>query len=192
MGKAYANRKKEDERPESDTYHTPKIIFREYMRHYFPYDYPRIAYEPACGSGHISSVLREFGVHVLEDDIRTTGVDFLKGTVRTEWIITNPPFSLFDSFVLKAKERSDKFAMILKVNFFGAHGRNISGVWDGLKYLTIFDRQVDYRGHNDSGCCVGNLVTGIGIWDNSWKEKYWKTNVMDINHFCNLGSYKGD
>lgn len=187
MGKAYANRKQEKDRPESDFYASPYPIMKYYILNHFPYDLPKEIYEPASGEGHISRVFKETGLtNVIEDDIRTTGKDFTRLSLekRHEWIITNPPFSLFDDFVMSAKRNSDKFAFVLKTNFFGAHGRNIRGVWKGLKYLSIFDRQIDYRFHNDYYVRCGSLITGIGIWDMDWKEGYWMTNVIDVNDFC--------
>lgn len=192
MGKAYANRKQEKDRPAADFYSTPVPVFKRYMENYFPYGIPKDVYEPAAGEGHISKVLRGLGCNVIEDDLRTTGKNFLEFNGHYEWIITNPPFSLFDEFVMAAKRNSNYFAMIMKTNFFGAHGRNVNGLWNGLRHLTVFDRQIDYRGHNDTGCAVGNLITGVGIWDMSYHVKSWTMNVMDVNDLCTLGSYKGE
>ena len=191
-GKAYANRKPLEERPEADFYSTPYCLTWKLLEQNL-FDKSRTIYEPASGSGAISSQLRKAGFTVVEDDIRTTRKDFLECTERYPYIITNPPFSLFDEFVLKAKEVSlGGFAMILKTNFFGAYNRSANGVWKHLKYVYIFDRQVDYRSplRDDGLVHVGNLITGWGVWDMSWDEDYWQTKVVSVQEYCKLGGYK--
>lgn len=69
--------------------------------------------DPACGDGIFGKVLKEhlpevfpsFTFEVIEHDIRKDGVDFLSFESKNEFdiVITNPPFSLFDEFVTKAK-----------------------------------------------------------------------------------------
>ena len=49
-------------------------------------------------------------VAVVSNDIATTGqtgIDFLKTYRRTDNIITNPPFSIFDAFLLKSFDIAD-------------------------------------------------------------------------------------
>jgi len=190
MGKAYANRKPEKERPEADFYSTPYCLTWELLK-LDEFEYKPI-YEPAAGSGAISSQLKKYGFSVIEDDIRTTGKDFLECTQHFPYIITNPPFSLFDDFVVKAKECSDKFAFIFKTNFFGSHSRFKNGIWNNLESIYIFDRQVDYRSplRDDGYISCGNLVTGWAIWNSSWDKNYWKTKVISIQDYCKLGGIK--
>jgi len=190
MGKAYANRKPVSERPEADFYSTPYSLTWELIKlNEFPSG--STIYEPASGSGAIASQLEKAGFIVMQDDIRTTGKDFLECSNRHDFIVTNPPFSLFDEFVIKAKECSKKFAFIMKTNFLGAHSRQEMGIWKGLKSLYVFDRQIDYRTPLlDSGeLCVGNLITGWGIWDMDWKEDYFKTSILSVHKYCRLGGY---
>ena len=69
-------------------------------------------WEPACGEGHISTVLMAAGYDVVSTDLidrgfGTGGIDFLRETVsRATHIVTNPPYGrgLGDAFVLKALE----------------------------------------------------------------------------------------
>lgn len=189
-GKNYANRKPIDQRPESDFYPTPYSLTRELMK-LNPFPKATTLLEPACGEGAISYILKESGFHVIEKDLKT-GQDFMEETDRYDAIITNPPFSQFDSFVMKAKEVTDQFAFIAKTNFFGAYKRNEMGVWDNLKEVHIFNRQVDYRSptREDGLFHVGNLITGWFIWDKSWKENYWKTYIMDVQDYAKLGGIK--
>lgn len=190
MGKAYANRKPVEERPEADFYSTPYSLTRELLR---VKTLPTVIYEPAAGNGAITHVLEQHGHIVVEDDIRTTGADFLDFQDHVPCICTNPPFSLFTEFVEKAKECSDVFVFIMKTNFLGVQERVEKRTWEHLKELHIFSRQIDYRTplREDGAMCVGNLITGWGIWDMSWKEDYFQTRVLDVQKYCTLGSYEG-
>ena len=192
MGKAYANRKPVEERPESDFYATPISLVWELLENE-PFSKECTIYEPADGEGNISKTLISKGYDVDVDDIRTTGKNFLECDKKYNYIITNPPFSLFDQFVEKAKDTSDKFAFIIKSNFFGAYKRHQNGIWKGLQTFHIFNRQVDYRTpfREDGLFHVGNLVTGRGVWDRNWKEDYFQTKILDVNKYAKLGQFKG-
>ena len=190
MGKAYANRKPINERPEADFYSTPYSLTWELLK-LGEFDLSKAIYEPASGSGAISSQLIKHGFTVFEDDIRTTGKDFLECSQHYPQIITNPPFSLFTQFVDKAKQCSDKFAFIMKTNFLGCQSRLENETWKHLKSLYVFSRQIDYRTplREDGALCVGNLITGWGIWDMSWNKDYFETKVLDIQKYCTLGGF---
>jgi hypothetical protein len=191
LGKAYANRKPKIERPKSDFYPTPKSLVWELLETK-EFDPLQPTWEPACGDGAISETLKDHGFQsVMTTDLRF-GDDFLISNRKVSQIITNPPFSLFDQFVNKAKASSDKFAFIGKVNFFGATGRNNRGVWKHLKKVFIFDRMVDFRSstREDGWFSVGNLVTAWMIWDMSWNENYWKTSITSVQEYAKLGQIK--
>lgn len=192
MGKNYANRKPVEERPESDFYITPRSLVWELLKLNLIRQTETI-YGPAAGSEVIVSELVKQGYYnVVSDDIRTTGKDFLQCTDHYDVICENPPFSLFDEFVLKAKQCSDHVIFIAKTNFFGAYKRQQMGVWDNLKSVHIFNRQVDYRTptRDDGLFHVGNLITGWFEWDSSWDKPYWKTSVLDVNKYAKLGQFK--
>lgn len=190
-GKAYVNRKDLYLRPESDYYPTPKSLTRELIKLGILKE-GEVIYEPASGEGAISSVLEDHGFAVFCDDLRTTGKDFLECEEKFPVIVTNPPFSLFDDFVMKAKELAPKVIFIAKTNFFGAYKRSQSGVWDNLKDVYIFNRQVDYRTplREDGLFHVGNLITGWFVWDTEWKESYWRTHIIDVQEYAKLGQVK--
>lgn len=111
------------EREINDFYATPpeavvKLLERESFDPYI--------WEPACGAGHISKVLEEYGYTVYSSDLVDRGygkggIDFLATT--DGWrgsIITNPPYSLAKEFVEKALEivpAGNKVAMLLKLTF---------------------------------------------------------------------------
>lgn len=92
-------------RPADDHFATPLGAIFPLVRHLaLP---PRI-WEPACGEGHIARVLNGYGYDVVATNLvdrgyGETGVDFLKTTkARASVIVTNPPFSLDEEFVLHA------------------------------------------------------------------------------------------
>lgn len=88
-------------------------------------------WEPACGNGAISECLNIRGYNVLSSDIFDYGynnfnkkLDFLKIDAANKDlyqqydIITNPPYSLSEEFVLKSIEVcKNKCALLLKIQF---------------------------------------------------------------------------
>lgn len=69
-------------------------------------------WEPACGCGNISKVLQSHGYEVISSDLHDrgfgfSGFDFLdsvKVPERCNTIITNPPYSLANEFILHAMD----------------------------------------------------------------------------------------
>jgi hypothetical protein len=66
-------------------------------------------WEPACGRGHMSKVLREYFDEVRSSDIHRYGYGEVANFLRlapepqsVDWIITNPPFYLAKEFILKS------------------------------------------------------------------------------------------
>ena len=89
-------------------------------------------WEPACGEGHISKVLKEHGHYVRSTDLVDRGfgeggIDFLMQGERWRGdIITNPPYKLAQEFVEKAIQLIDhraKVAMFLKLTFLEGQAR---------------------------------------------------------------------
>lgn len=92
-------------------------------------------WEPACGEGHISEALKQYGYKVRSTDLvdrgypgAETGVDFLELQEPT-WqgdIITNPPFNCAGEFVSKALDSvadGRRVAMFLKLTFLEGQKR---------------------------------------------------------------------
>lgn len=214
MRKAYSNRKPVEQRPGSDFYTTPAYLIEElvYSDEFKVVIELIAAYELvqehhkilgknnikildlACGNGIFGKVLKEhlpkafpdFTFEIIEHDIRKDGVDFLSFESKNEFdiVITNPPFSLFDEFVTKAKEVAPFVIFIGKTNFFGAYNRYKKGIWNHLEFVSVFNRQVDYRSsvREDGKFQCGNLVTGWFFWNRNWKSNYWETSIMDVQN----------
>lgn len=190
-GKAYANRKPVAERPESDNYPTPIALGIE-LANLGILNKRKPIYEPAAGAGQLVRTLSDYYPLIVSSDLHANGIDFLKDwTKPIAQIVTNPPFSLFDDFVMKAKELSPFVVMIGKTNFFAAQSRYKNGVWKHLKHVYIFSRQIDYRTPLGSiQMHVGNLVTAWMVWDRRWNKPYWNTSIIDVQKYCTLGAVK--
>lgn len=119
----------DDEREQNDYYAThPSATEWLCKLETFSHD----IWEPCCGEGHISEVLKKYGYNVLSTDLidrgyGTGGVDFLKCTEKFDGdIITNPPYKYAQSVVKHALElisNEHKVAMFLKLQFLEGQAR---------------------------------------------------------------------
>lgn len=210
-GKPYASRRKEEHRPEGDFYGTPaslvwslldnvKIPLIEASKRKFNPGPKPTFYDPAVGDGALLKALGARGYGGRGSDLfpvdGSDPVDFLCHTQsvdpKKEILIMNPPFSLFDDFIFRAKAVTPYFITLGRVNFFGTHKRNVRGLWTNLRSVHVFDRMVDYRTANreDGHFSVGALVTCWMVFDRSWKKPYWETSLLDVNEFATLGQVK--
>lgn len=136
-----ASNHSDGERADRDYYATAPEAVEKLLENEKFYTY---IWEPACGGGHISNVLKYYGYTVKSSDIVDRGykgteiIDFFnvsKEQVKT-WmpydIITNPPYKYAKEFVEKALDVSmngAKVAMFLKLTFL-----------EGAKRKELFDR----------------------------------------------------
>ena len=107
-------------RKKSDFYETPYSITRHFLKNE-NFDYSKSICEPACGNGAIVRVLREYWQDnaITHYDVET---NFLLEHGSYDYIITNPPFSLANDFISKAKSAARiKFAMLLPLSYL--HGK---------------------------------------------------------------------
>ena len=79
----------------------------------------KVFYEPACGNGSISKVLKEMGAGiVIERDLYTMDLKTNYLTVEDpnyDVLITNPPFCLKYEFSLKALQSKKSFVLLLPI-----------------------------------------------------------------------------
>jgi Protein of unknown function (DUF3102) len=96
-------------------------------------------WEPACGEGHISHVLEDYGAPVLSTDIvdyhwgqdgvadfLSEEIQYTRGPALSDWIITNPPFKddLAERFTIRALDLARVgVAMFVRVQFLETIGR---------------------------------------------------------------------
>ena len=137
------------ERESNDFYATdPKAVELLLKHETFSHD----IWEPACGAGHISEVLKAHGYNVKSTDLIDRGygkggIDFLnQGTLFTDkciWggdIITNPPYKYAEEFVVKSLESikaKHKVAMLLKIQFLESMSR-YTNIFKNIPPKTIY------------------------------------------------------
>jgi len=191
MGKAYANRKQETDRPEGDFYATPKSLVwvaEDIIRREFSKDIPIL--EPCSGGGAISDELSKLGYTVATNDLFRGGKCYIAEPFTERYVITNPPFSLWDSFVTKAKSHAEKVMMIGRLNYLGTQSRHMSGIWNNLKAMYCFTRYVDYQTppREDGMFHVGAMATAWFLWDMNYTGSA-ELHTLDVQKYAKLGNY---
>lgn len=147
-----------------DFFPTPPWCTRALMDRVFPYLDMHApfgtAWEPACGEGHISEVLKEYFAEVRATDIHNyTGNELgnfpsdFPEQIEADWIITNPPFGeKATEFILGALNRAGiGIAMFLQ-----------------LRYLEGLDRyRRVYEKHPPTACCF--WAERVPLHRNRWE-----------------------
>lgn len=155
-------------RKESDFYETPYSMTEQFLikGHFNAHEE---ILEPACGQGAIVRVLQKLGCsNIISYDIEK---NFLSETVQYDQIITNPPFSLADDFILKAKEIArHRFAFLLPLSYL--HGKKrYDKIWSDnsfpLSKLYVFTRYPMLGNMlRDDGCYkTGMMVYAWYLWE---------------------------
>ena len=122
-----ANASKTTARRALDFYPTPPEVTHALMRFLNLKDI-HLAWEPACGDGSMSDVIKEYVPEVYSSDIENRGygdegIDFLTCGYHCDAIITNPPFNLSEEFIKHALAHSDTVCMLLKSQYWHAKKR---------------------------------------------------------------------
>lgn len=128
-----------------------------------------IIWEPAAGKGNLVKELRDKGFQVLESDI-LTGSDFRLENRECDCIITNPPYSLKQSFLERCYSLGKPFALLMP-----------------LTALETAKRQTLYRKHGVEIVLMPkriNFDTPSGKGKSSWFATAWFTNGLEIG--CQL------
>ena len=186
MGKAYANKKNLDNRNKNDYYPTPKCLVVELEKLNLIKKTDKVL-ECACGEAkNISRYFNSLGYDFEEKDL-IFGNDFLMDDYSNKHydaIVTNPPFSLWDAFVEKAKNIANDVIMIGRTNYFGAYNRYRNGLWNHLKTVYIFDRQIAYDrfDENEMKFKCGCLVTAWFHWNIEYNGKP-NIEILDIQKY---------
>lgn len=167
------------ERPKHDFYATdPKTV--ELLLKRIATDnieLPKTIYEPACGQGHISEVLKKHGFNVISSDLYdygygTPNIDFLKRTEKMDCIITNPPYNVALEFAKKSVEvlKPNGYAiLLLRIQFLEGKQRNLFFKLHPPKYVYVHSsRQYcaingDFTGQKSSATCYAWFVWQKGF-----------------------------
>ena len=128
--------------------------------------------EPAVGGGAIGKVLNEYQYSYTGYDVEN---DFLKQTQKYDTIITNPPYSLSQKFILKAKENArKKIVFLLPLSYL--HGKKrYDEIWLDrtfpLARIYVFTRYplLGERLRQDGKHNTGMMVYAWYIWERDYK-----------------------
>jgi len=133
-------------------------------------------WEPACGNGAISEVLKRERYRVISSDIVDRGYgrveDFLRSTRRSESIVTNPPFKFAEEFVRKALAvTTHKVAMLLPLSFLESQKRYRLFQKTPLETVYVFSRRLSlYRGGIERPSS-GAVPYGWFVWRHGYRGK---------------------
>jgi hypothetical protein len=147
-------------------------------------DFLQTIWEPACGEGHLSKAMEEFGKDVYSTDLINRGygignVNFLlENNVWNGDIITNPPYSMAQQFIehaIRLQKKSEvvelKVAMFLKLTFLeGQKRRKLFNIYPPKTVYVFSARQKcaingDFNNTGSSAACYAWFV-----WEKGYKD----------------------
>lgn len=152
-----------EQRAGGDYYTTdPKAVYALFNKMQLPQG--STIWEPACGCGNISNALTDLGFNVISTDLFSRGfgipgVNFLETTKVPDGcraIITNPPYSLSDEFILHAMDilpDGGIYAALLNINYLAGKAR-FRSIYDKnlLHGVYVFSSRVNcYKNNHDEG-----------------------------------------
>lgn len=164
-----------------DFYGTPSWVTEAlYKKEHFKGN----VWEPACGYGHMSDVIKKYN-ECIESDVRTIemisgmkGIDFLsKDNLKmVDNIITNPPYKLTDAFIYKSKEITQhKIAMLLNLQILSGAKRYYTIFADKkfpLEKVYILTKKVNYHGSQTcENMSASPVYNGWFLWNKQYKGR---------------------
>jgi hypothetical protein len=155
-GKDFFSRKSK-----SDFFETPYSMSEQLFENEFNNEnenFGKRILEPACGNYAIYKILKKYFSRINCIDIKY-GQDFFNYHHRCNYIITNPPFSLWDEFVQKAKQVAiEKFAFLGRLEFLTGISRHENKLYYDPEYpltkvyyfvrkvnLSFFDKEEEFK-----------------------------------------------
>lgn len=203
-GKSYACRDRaENNLRKGDLYPTPKSVIwcaEDFFKSVIPLD--ATITEPCCANGQITEALKEIGYkNIIENDLYNDRTDILHNDIlltnldewASEYIVTNFPFSKWDSCVHAFLAKTDLEALITigRLNYLSTYSRFQSGMFRHLKEVHCFNRYLDYRTpeRDDGKFNVGAMSTG---WFYFKKEEVDNPVIkfVDVQKYAVLGNIK--
>lgn len=172
-GSSEKNRESQDFYP-TPPYATLKLLEKEI--------FTGSIYEPACGDGAISKILKENYPEqkVLSTDLfdrgygEKTDIDFLTydyGEFHPNNIITNPPYKFAQEFVQRSLEvANSKVAMLLKLNFLEGQKRYELFKSTPLKKVYIFSKRLSFDKGDEKGKGNGVLAYAWYVWEHGYND----------------------
>ena len=139
------------EKADNDFYATNPQTVIEFLNQTFDeFEDVKTIWENACGEGHLSDVLKEyFDCNFIDTDLIDRNyceqtVDFLNSDFNpnADLIITNPPFSLVNDFIIKGLEKTNRYLVYLcKIQMLETVGRKEILESSPLKYIYVHSKR---------------------------------------------------
>ncbi len=167
-------------RPDGDFYPTPPYATRELLKREV---FRGSIYEPACGDGAISEVLKDTypNQKIYSTDLfdrgygDKSGIDFITydyKDFKVDNIITNPPYSLAQDFVVKSLQiTNQKVAMLLKIQFLEGKKRYEMFQNTPLKTVYVFSKRLNMTRNGDKMKNSTMLCFAWFVWEKEYANK---------------------
>jgi hypothetical protein len=142
----------------NDCVQTPIEVTKQIVKHFNP---KGKILEPCKGEGNFLKVLPKetLWCEILE------GKDFFDFNERVDWIITNPPYSIFRKFMNHSMELADEIVFLITINhiWLKARLRDIKEKGFGIKEIILLDTPKTFP---SSGFQVGVIHLSKGYKGN--------------------------
>jgi hypothetical protein len=130
-------------------------------------------WEPACGSGAMSEILRQAGYEVRSSDLIDRGYgdveNFLQSDHMAESIVTNPPFNFAEEFVKKALTQTKyKVAFFLPLTFLEGERRHTLLAESPLRTVHVFSRRVSLYREGVENRGNGRAAYAWYVWEHGY------------------------
>lgn len=200
MGKNFSCNNVDGKRRVTDFYETPYSLTRLFLDTGI-LDPSKPVLEPACGDGAITKVLTEYGFKDITTFDLKDGKNFLDWDTLVAQLITNPPYSIAQDFILHAKKIvTEKFALLLPLSYL--HGkRRYDEIWQDvdfpLRAVYVFTRYPHLGGamREDGKHQTGMMVYCWMVWEKGMTKQepnaptiYW----LDNDAFVVKGGRRGN
>lgn len=153
-----------------DYYPTPPWCYEK-----LPIDFSKYktALEPCCGDYRIAEFLEFVGVEKVEALDIQYGEDFFAYEGHVDLILTNPPYSIAEEFVIKALHHADTVVMLLRLNFLGAQKRYKFWIENEPDALFVLSKRPSFTGKG-----TDSTEYAWFVWQN--KEKHIPSGIQHI------------
>lgn len=128
-------------------------------------------WEPACGNGAMSEVLKTHGYDVLSTDLvnrgyGNAGVDFLLEKRRLPNIVTNPPFKLIEPFIEHALSlTTGKVAMLARLALLEGKARQKLFLSTPLARVWVFSKRLHISRAGEPSKGNGMVAFAWYVWE---------------------------
>jgi hypothetical protein len=117
----------------NDVVYTPEYLTEQIVKYFNP---TGKLLEPCKGSGNFLKYMPNADWCEIQE-----GIDFFDYHKKVDWIITNPPYSIFRKFLNHSMEVSDNIVFLVTINhiWLKARLRDIENMNFGIKEILLID-----------------------------------------------------